>query len=171
VSLTDLKDAAVDEAALVYLKPEVQAKIARYIVNTGDVIISIAGSIGLIAPVPASLDGTNLTENAAKLVPRDQKAYDAGYLASLLQTPVTQNQIGSHIGQVTIGKLALFRIEKLTVPLPPIELQREFARRVGAVEKLKTAQRASLAELDALLTSSGTTPSAGSRISRGAPCL
>ena len=34
--------------------------------------------------------------------------------------------------------------------LPPLPLQREFARRVQAVEKLKTAQRASLAELDAL---------------------
>jgi type I restriction enzyme S subunit len=34
--------------------------------------------------------------------------------------------------------------------LPPIEQQREFARRVTAVEALKTAQRASLAELDAL---------------------
>jgi type I restriction enzyme S subunit len=38
----------------------------------------------------------------------------------------------------------------LQIPVPPIELQREFARRVTAVEKLKTAQRASLAELDAL---------------------
>ena len=37
--------------------------------------------------------------------------------------------------------------------VPPIELQREFARRVRAVEKLKTAQRASLAELDALFAS------------------
>jgi type I restriction enzyme S subunit len=37
--------------------------------------------------------------------------------------------------------------------LPPIELQHEFARRVSAVEKLKTAQRASLAELDALFAS------------------
>lgn len=34
--------------------------------------------------------------------------------------------------------------------LPPITLQREFARRVTAVEALKMAQRASLAELDAL---------------------
>ncbi len=34
--------------------------------------------------------------------------------------------------------------------VPPITLQREFARRVTAVEALKTAQRASLAELDAL---------------------
>ena len=41
----------------------------------------------------------------------------------------------------------------MPVPLPPIELQREFARRVEAVEKLKTAQCVSLAELDALFAS------------------
>lgn len=44
--------------------------------------------------------------------------------------------------------LAILR--DLNVPLPPLELQHEFARRVAAVEKLKTAHRASLAELDAL---------------------
>ena len=38
----------------------------------------------------------------------------------------------------------------LESPIPSIELQRNFARRVTAVEALKTAQRASLAELDAL---------------------
>jgi type I restriction enzyme S subunit len=44
--------------------------------------------------------------------------------------------------------LAILR--SLNVPLPPLDLQREFARQVAAVEKLKTAHRASLAELDAL---------------------
>jgi type I restriction enzyme S subunit len=38
----------------------------------------------------------------------------------------------------------------IRVPLPPIALQQEFARRVGAVDKLKQAQRAALAEHDAL---------------------
>jgi type I restriction enzyme S subunit len=41
----------------------------------------------------------------------------------------------------------------MKIPLPPLDLQREFARRVAAVEKLKTAQRAALAELDALFAS------------------
>jgi len=37
--------------------------------------------------------------------------------------------------------------------LPPLPLQREFVRRVAAVERLKAVQRASLAELDALFAS------------------
>jgi len=44
--------------------------------------------------------------------------------------------------------LAILR--DLDVPIPPISLQHAFALRVAAVEHLKTAHRASLAELDAL---------------------
>ena len=150
----DLKGGRVDESALVYLKPEIQAEIARYVVNTGDVIISIAGSIGLVAPVPESLDGVNLTENAAKLVPRRSDRYEAEYLAKYLETDHAQAQIGSHVGQVTIGKLALFRIEKLKVPLPPIDLQREFVRRAAEVGLYATVQRgALLSRLDDLFAS------------------
>ena len=50
-------------------------------------------------------------------------------------------------GQFNINTESLGAIP---VPLPPLPLQREFARRVLAAEKLKTAQRASLTELDAL---------------------
>ncbi|MFL6311909.1 MAG: restriction endonuclease subunit S [Terriglobales bacterium] len=153
IRVTDLRAGSINESALVYLTPVVQAKIARYIVNTGDLIISIAGSIGLIAPVPQSLDGANLTENAAKLIPRRRNLYDAAFLAALLQTRFAQDQIGSHTGQVTIGKLALFRIEKLHLPLPPMDVQQEFARRLATVEKLKAVHRASLAKMDALFAS------------------
>lgn len=48
------------------------------------------------------------------------------------------------------GMVSKGRFEQIRLLVPPIKLQREFARRVTAVEKLKTAQRASLAELDAL---------------------
>lgn len=41
-------------------------------------------------------------------------------------------------------------VEQFRVLLPPLPLQREFARRVRAVEALKTSQRAALAELNAL---------------------
>jgi len=47
--------------------------------------------------------------------------------------------------------LALLR--NLAVPLPTIELQRVFARRVTGLEKLKMAQRAALADMDILFSS------------------
>ena len=154
IRVTDIRSGSVDESKLVFLTPEVQSTISRYIVNAGDVIISIAGSIGLIAPVFTPLAGANLTENAAKLVPRaNAPLYDHVFLAKALQTPFSQDQISSHVGQVTIGKLALFRIEKVRLPLPPIDAQRRFARSVEAVARLRRVHQASTDEVDALFAS------------------
>jgi len=41
----------------------------------------------------------------------------------------------------------------LDISVPPLPLQREFAAQVAAVERLKAAQRSSLAKLDALFAS------------------
>jgi type I restriction enzyme S subunit len=51
------------------------------------------------------------------------------------------------------ANINLETLRPLHIPAPPVILQREFCRRVAAVEKLKTAHRASLAELDALFAS------------------
>jgi type I restriction enzyme S subunit len=51
------------------------------------------------------------------------------------------------------GMVSKRRFEQIMLVVPPLNLQREFAGRVTAVEKLMTAQRASLAELDALFVS------------------
>jgi type I restriction enzyme, S subunit len=44
-------------------------------------------------------------------------------------------------------------LRELLIPCPPLPLQREFARRVAAVEQLRSAHRASLAQLDELFAS------------------
>ena len=41
-------------------------------------------------------------------------------------------------------------VKGFQVNVPPLDLQREFARRVAAVEQLRSAQRASLGQLDEL---------------------
>lgn len=51
------------------------------------------------------------------------------------------------------GMVSKSRFERIRMVLPPLPLQHEFARRVAGIEKLKTAQRTSLAHLDALFAS------------------
>lgn len=52
-----------------------------------------------------------------------------------------------------IASINMTQLRGFPVLLPPLALQRDFARRIAAVEKLKAAHRASLAELDALFAS------------------
>jgi type I restriction enzyme S subunit len=49
-----------------------------------------------------------------------------------------------------IASINMTQLRGFPLLVPPVDLQREFVRRVRSVEKLKTAQRTSLAELDAL---------------------
>jgi type I restriction enzyme S subunit len=55
--------------------------------------------------------------------------------------------------ETTIPHISPKEIRSFTFSFPPLALQRDFARRVAAVDKLKSAHRASLAKLDALFAS------------------
>jgi len=134
IRVLDFANGSIDQDNLLYLTPEVQRNIARYTVRAGDVVISIAGSIGLVAEVPESLSGANLTENAAKLEPHNRQQISSTFLTWLLRSPFCQSQIAASTGQVTIGKLALFRIEKLRIPLPSLKQQNVFELRIAAVQ-------------------------------------
>ena len=53
----------------------------------------------------------------------------------------------------TLPILKKSSFEKIEIPVPPLALQQDFARRFQATEKLRAAQKKSLAELDQLFTS------------------
>lgn len=52
-----------------------------------------------------------------------------------------------------IASINMAQLRRFPLLLPPIEVQQEFARRVRVAQQLRTRQRASLAELDALFAS------------------
>jgi len=58
-------------------------------------------------------------------------------------------------GKTTSGlnTISVSEVRATPLTLPPVERQRDFARRVDAVEKLRAAHRASLTQLDALFAS------------------
>jgi restriction endonuclease S subunit len=87
-----------------------------------------------------------VTGNAMALDNPDSERITIEYLEAVLRMRSMADTIsGTAQPQITRQNL-----QHVTLPIPPLLLQREFARRVAVVEKLKTAQRASLAELDAL---------------------
>ncbi|UYN90017.1 MAG: restriction endonuclease subunit S [Anaerolineales bacterium] len=149
----DFKTGVVNPNSLLYLYPETQAEISKYVVSEEDVVISIAGTIGATLPIGRSLHGVNLTENAAKLTPKRPNTYTANFLSFALQSPYMKSQITSQTGQVTIGKLALFRIEKIKFALPPIDLQKKFDDIYKATMELRVKHQLSISQLNDLASS------------------
>jgi type I restriction enzyme S subunit len=121
-------------------------RLARRFFEKDDVMIGRYGP-----PVFQILRGLSGSYNVAlmKALPRGRVLKD--FIFHLLQEQRLHSFVVGR-SERTAGQsgVNLELLEKYPAYLPPIELQREFARRVRAVERLKTAQRASLAEMDGL---------------------
>ena len=104
-----------------YVPDHVFSSIGRYIVNTNDVILSIVGTVGLVAIVDQSLNNANLTENCVKIV--DIKEYIPEYVYYYLISTQGQAQIKEGIVGSTQPKLPLYNIEKIQIPNIKIKMQ------------------------------------------------
>ena len=126
----DLKEGTVLKQNIMYLLPETQEKIKNYIVKTNDVYITIVGAkIGDAGIIPESMNNANLTENAAKITDLSEKIMPQ-YLSLWLQAPLCQSEIQQSIKSAAQGKLALTRINSLSICFPPIESQKEIIDKV-----------------------------------------
>jgi restriction endonuclease S subunit len=118
VRVTDMHGGSIKTEQLRYLNSNTASALSNYVISADDVYISIAGSIGLVGRIPRQIDGANLTENAAKIVLARSVSPD--YLWTFLASDVAQQQIRDLTISTTQPKLALFRIEQVLVPLPPL---------------------------------------------------
>jgi type I restriction enzyme, S subunit len=79
---------------------------------------------------------------------------DKAFLQYVWNSRPVRKQIES-LARTTNGTFKVNQtvLEGIKLIAPPLPLQREFARRVEALERMKTAQRASMAEMDTLFES------------------
>lgn len=137
IRVTDFTRDGVNERQVRYIDSEAYSKIARYTISDQDVYISIAGTIGLVGMVPASLNGANLTENAAKIC-NINKAYIPKYIVYYLKSDQGIHEIKSRVVGTSQPKLALFRIKEIPLPEVPIKTQERIADILGSYDDLIT---------------------------------
>jgi len=115
-----------------YVDDEVQKHISRHIVNNNDVILSIVGTIGLVAIVGNSLNNANLTENCVKFV--NLKRIDSNYLYYFLISPLGQDEISKGIVGDVQPKLPIKNIENISIPVPDIVIQQKIASILTSID-------------------------------------
>jgi type I restriction enzyme, S subunit len=133
-----------------FVRPPNTAEAKRTRVEAGDVLLSITADLGRVAVVPPSLGQAFINQHLAIL---RTKALVPQFLSAYLASPAGQLQVLGRNRQGVKAGLNFDDIRSIVVPKVPKELQQTFACRADKVERLKAAQCASLAEMDALFAS------------------
>ena len=124
---------------------EIEAPYARARLKRGDLVYSIRGTIGDCEPVPAELEGANITQDVARV------AIANGVCApwarwALLATAIRDDLASGSLGAAIRG-INIFDLKRVKIPTPPLNEQAAIAAFIdyetAMLERLSTeAQRA-----------------------------
>lgn len=131
-----------------YTDEETHQAISRYIVNTGDIVISIVGTIGLLGKIHSSLDKANLTENCVKLAGIHTVTSDYLYYTLCYKKQIKE------IDLLTVGavqaKLPMYNIQSMKILVPPTKVISDFQKKMNALDEQIEANTMEIQKLNEL---------------------
>ncbi len=136
-----------------YISFEKYDALKRYTVRPGDLLVTIMGTLGRCAVVPADVPLAINTKHLCCITIDLEQAVPEWLHAYFLRSDAAAAYLRQTTKGAIMGGLNMGIIKKMPVKLPPLELQQNFATRIAAVERLKESHRKHLAELDALFAS------------------
>lgn len=132
IRITDLEDNQIKKHQLQFVTDEVFKSISKYIVNTGDVITSIVGSIGFVAFIDKDLNNASLTENCVRFV--NLKNLDSKFLYYFLISKDGQGEITKNTVGAVQKKLPIYGVQNIQILLPPLPEQKSIAATLSSFD-------------------------------------
>ena len=118
-----------------YIDQEEYSRISKRIIpKAGDVLISCSGTVGRVCTVPKDLKFQMVRSIA---LVRFVKEINPVFMEYQISMPYVQNQIDASKSQTSQANLFQGKIKKLTVIVPPTELQNSFLQFVEQADKSK----------------------------------
>lgn len=151
----DLQRFRVILQAVKRIDPNIEAKYKRTRLRGNEVLLRIRGGLGEVAVCPQGMIGGNVSREIAVIPVKDQ--LDTYYLMYALARPSSQDFMKSKTRGTSYLGINLRDVNKLPVPVPPIEEQKRIVAYVddlrAKMERLKQIQNQTAGELAALFPS------------------
>lgn len=138
---------------LAYIDAVQAAKLSNVIVAEGDVLLNITGaSVARVCTVPSDVIPARVNQHVMIIRPKPE--LNGLFLERLLLNPqmkIKLLQIGG--AGATREAITKAQAEGLFIPVPPMHLQKEFAKRLSKLKEIRVRNLESLKTLDSLFIS------------------
>ncbi|MHC1698956.1 MAG: restriction endonuclease subunit S [Geobacteraceae bacterium] len=134
-----------------YIDEKTHQAFSRSQIYPGDVLVSIAGTIGRVGVVPE--DAPILNCNQAVAIVRTNGEIFRPYLRHWLESSDAQRQMRGSTVTGTISNLSLSQVGNLQIPLPPLDEQRCIAAILDKADAIRRKRQESIRLTEAFLRS------------------
>lgn len=130
------------------ISKEKMKELSAYVMNKGDVVLGRRGEIGRCAVVTNNEDGYLCGTGSIFIRPTEK--LNPIFLYNIISSASMRKVLENSAKGITMKNLNSGIIENLKIPVPPIDLQTQFAQIVEKTEALKTQYQQGLHELENL---------------------
>jgi type I restriction enzyme, S subunit len=107
----------------------IESEFARARLRTGDLLLSIRGTVGRLIVIPRELEGANITQDSARL--SIQECVNKDFVRVYLSAPMAQQRMRRATKGVAVRGINIGDVRALQLPIPSLFEQREISRRVN----------------------------------------
>ncbi|WP_252250023.1 restriction endonuclease subunit S [Clostridium sp. ZBS13] len=131
-----------------YITDKKYEQLKNYTVFSGDVIITIMGTVGRSAVIPENFPKAINTKHLACITLNKSIANPYFISYCIHEHPYVMQQLIKQLKGAIMDGLNLTIIKSIKIPLPPIDIQEKFVDFMKQVDKLKFEMHESLKELE-----------------------
>lgn len=145
VDVKNYPDGEIKVESVRSIDPAIEREFQRSKLRTGDLLVSVRGTIGRIAKVPSVLDGANISRDSARVSLAE--GVDPEYIRVVLESADAQREMRGKVVGLAVKGINIADLRRVPIPLPPLEVQKNVARRSESIRSLKSAAARQSADL------------------------
>ena len=127
LKINNLKEDGIDWSDILRITPEVHEQLPKSKVYPGDILYSMAGTIGLAVIAPKSLGECNSNQAIAKIRIKPN-TLNSEYVVAFFNSRIGRHQSERIANGQTVLNINLGEIGKLLIPVPPRSIQDKIAQ-------------------------------------------
>ena len=139
IRIVDIKDGEIDFTDVLYIKREVHEEmLKRSQLKPNDILLSIAGTIGVSTVVPDNIGEANINQALAKISLKNKIKLNENeirlnpyYVSAFLNSDIGQILTERFSRPIVQANINLQEVSTIEIPIPPSEIQNKIANEVN----------------------------------------